>query len=68
LQAAAAHAKLKISRIYLHVQVSNHDGKRFYERHSFKESKIEESYYKKISPSGAWVLERDINAQESEQN
>ncbi|THH19951.1 hypothetical protein EW146_g1302 [Bondarzewia mesenterica] len=58
LQAAAAHTKPKITRIYLHVQVSNDDAKRFYERHGFKEISVDEHYYKKITPSGAWLLEK----------
>jgi N-alpha-acetyltransferase 50 len=68
LQAVAVHAKPKISRIYLHVQVSNHDAKRFYERHGFKESGVEEGYYKKITPSSAWVLERDVETPEGKQS
>jgi ribosomal protein S18 acetylase RimI-like enzyme len=68
LRAAATHTKPKICRIYLHVQVSNQAAKQFYERHGFKESGIDEGYYKKITPSGAWVLERDIQPLESEQN
>lgn len=35
--AASTHKKLKISHIYLHVQVSNGEAKRFYERHGFEE-------------------------------
>ncbi|KAI0297154.1 acyl-CoA N-acyltransferase [Russula brevipes] len=68
LQAAASHAKTKISRIYLHVQVSNDGAKQFYERHGFKENGIDETYYKKITPSAAWVLERDIEPLEGEKN
>ncbi|KAI0305762.1 acyl-CoA N-acyltransferase [Multifurca ochricompacta] len=68
LQAAAAHTKPKINRIYLHVQVSNDGAKRFYERHGFKENGIDESYYKKIKPSGAWILEREIQPSHSEPN
>jgi len=48
----------KIDRIYLHVQVSNMDGKAFYERHGFKEAGLQKGYYKKIEPRDAWVLER----------
>jgi ribosomal protein S18 acetylase RimI-like enzyme len=40
--------------------VSNDGAKQFYERHGFKEKGIEEAYYKKIKPSGAWILEREI--------
>jgi ribosomal protein S18 acetylase RimI-like enzyme len=60
LQAAATHSKPQIDCIYLHVQVSNDDAKQFYERHGFKEKGIEEAYYKKIKPSGAWILEREM--------
>ncbi|KAI0051830.1 N-acetyltransferase NAT13 [Auriscalpium vulgare] len=58
LDAAAAHTKPALSRIYLHVQVSNDPAKRFYERNGFKEIGIDETYYKKIKPSGAWILEK----------
>jgi len=68
LRAAATHTKPKIGRIYLHVQVSNDSAKQFYDRHGFKENGIDEGYYKKITPSGAWVLERNIQPLESEQN
>lgn len=37
--AASAQKKSKISRVYLHVQVSNVEAKRFYERHGFKETR-----------------------------
>ncbi|KAH9002084.1 N-acetyltransferase NAT13 [Lactarius hatsudake] len=40
--------------------LSNDGAKHFYERHGFKEKGIEEAYYKKIKPSGAWILERQI--------
>jgi len=58
LKAAASHIKPKINRIYLHVQVSNEAAKLFYERHGFKENGIDERYYQKIRPSGAWILEK----------
>ncbi|KAJ7496017.1 acyl-CoA N-acyltransferase [Mycena galericulata] len=58
LDAAAAHTKPKIDRIYLHVQVSNADAKRFYERHGFTEVGVHEGYYKKIVPHDAWILEK----------
>ncbi|KAK2464271.1 hypothetical protein APHAL10511_003728 [Amanita phalloides] len=60
ISAAIAHMKPKIHKIYLHVQVSNDAAKMFYERHGFKEVEIHKSYYKKISPSDAWVLERGL--------
>ncbi|KDR75223.1 hypothetical protein GALMADRAFT_226884 [Galerina marginata CBS 339.88] len=58
LGAATEHTKLKIDKIYLHVQVSNHDAKKFYERHGFQEIEIHKDYYKKIVPHDAWVLEK----------
>lgn len=60
VEAASSHTKPKIARIYLHVQVSNEDAKRFYERHGFKEVGVHENYYKKITPRDAWILERLI--------
>ncbi|KAH7909045.1 N-acetyltransferase NAT13 [Hygrophoropsis aurantiaca] len=60
LTAAAASAAPKISRIYLHVQVSNDEAKKFYERHGFKEVGVHQGYYKKITPHDAWILEKDI--------
>ncbi|KAI0320912.1 N-acetyltransferase NAT13 [Amylostereum chailletii] len=62
ISAAANHERPKIDRIHLHVQISNQDAKKFYERHGFKEVGVDENYYKKIKPSGAWVLERDAHA------
>ncbi|KIY44438.1 N-acetyltransferase NAT13 [Fistulina hepatica ATCC 64428] len=53
-------AKHKIDKIYLHVQLSNGDAKRFYEKHGFKEVGIQEDYYKRIQPHGAWVLEKEV--------
>jgi len=64
IKAAASHSKLKIRRIYLHVQVSNTDAKRFYERHGFVEVGIKEDYYKKIVPRDAWILERVIESED----
>jgi N-alpha-acetyltransferase 50 len=60
LTAASAHTRPKIDKVYLHVQVSNHEAKKFYERHGFNEVEIHKDYYKKITPHDAWVLERAI--------
>ena len=60
IDAATAHAKPKISALYLHVQVSNEEAKKFYERHGFKEAGLYKDYYKKITPHDAWILQRDI--------
>ncbi|KAF7321733.1 N-acetyltransferase domain-containing protein [Mycena kentingensis (nom. inval.)] len=58
LDAATTQVKPKIDRIYLHVQTSNSDAKRFYERHGFVETGVQENYYKKIVPHDAWILEK----------
>ncbi|PAV18844.1 N-acetyltransferase NAT13 [Pyrrhoderma noxium] len=65
LDAAKVHKKPKISNVYLHVQVSNADAKRFYERHDFKEIGIAQEYYKKIEPRDAWILEHKVTEPES---
>jgi len=61
LTAAASSTKPKIDKIYLHVQISNDDAKRFYEKHGFKEVEIYKGYYKKIEPHDAWVLEKVLS-------
>ena len=66
IKAAASHSKPKIGRIYLHVQVSNTDARRFYERHGFKEAGIIEGYYKKIVPHDAWILERVVTPEDKQ--
>ncbi|KAI0743558.1 acyl-CoA N-acyltransferase [Daedaleopsis nitida] len=60
IDTATAHAKPKIAAIYLHVQISNTDAKRFYQRHGFAEVGLYENYYKKITPHDAWILEKVI--------
>jgi len=62
LKAAESSSKPKIKSIYLHVQVSNDDARRFYERHGFKEVGVHADYYKKITPRDAWILEKDLVA------
>ena len=58
LKTAENHAKPKILKVYLHVQVSNDPAKTFYERHGFTEVKIHKGYYRKLDPHDAWVLEK----------
>ena len=66
IRSAAAHAKPKISSVYLHVQVSNDGAKSFYERHQFKEIGVYENYYKKIVPHDAWILELEVKPEVAE--
>jgi len=65
LAAASSSSKPKIDTIYLHVQLSNAAGKKFYERHGFKEIGVQENYYKKILPHDAWILERKLHDTQS---
>jgi len=55
--ASSASAKPRIISLYLHVQISNDSAKRFYEHNGFKEVSVVESYYKKIEPKAAWLME-----------
>jgi N-alpha-acetyltransferase 50 len=56
IDAAKSHGKLKIDKIYLHIQTSNSDAKRFYEKHGFEEVGIHENYYKRIELRDAFIL------------
>lgn len=58
---AAANHKPKIDKVYLHVQVSNEEAKKFYETNGFVQTSTHEGYYKKITPADAWVLEKQVN-------
>ena len=46
--------------MYLHVQINNEGARAFYEHHGFKQTGIEDKYYKKIEPREAWILELDL--------
>lgn len=54
--ASTSTAKPRLSSLYLHVQISNSDAKRFYERNGFMEVGVVEDYYKKIEPKAAWLM------------
>jgi len=58
--AAVSSHKPKIGRVYLHVQTSNEGAKKFYERHGFLQTGQDDSYYKKITPHSAWILEMSV--------
>jgi len=63
----ASSPKSRIGTIYLHVQISNEDAKRFYERHGFKEVGVAEDYYKKIEPKQAWIMVYEVPAPSKEE-
>ncbi|KZO93310.1 acyl-CoA N-acyltransferase [Calocera viscosa TUFC12733] len=65
LHAAAAHKSPKISVVYVHVQVSNTEARKFYEREGFKVASEVKDYYKKITPANAWLMEREITAEDT---
>ncbi|CAG8511781.1 16297_t:CDS:2 [Cetraspora pellucida] len=52
--------KQKFIEIYLHVQVSNEEALAFYKKYDFEIVGTVEGYYKKISPSNAYVLSRKL--------
>lgn len=47
---------------YVHVQVGNEDAKTFYAQKGFEVEGEVEGYYKKVTPKGAWVIGRKIEA------
>lgn len=48
----------------MHVQTSNDEARRFYERNGFIEVGRVEGYYKKLEPHDAWILEKKVTAAE----
>ena len=58
---ALATRDVSVHSIYLHVQVSNEDALAFYQKSGFRIVATEQSYYKRITPSDAYLLERVIN-------
>ncbi|CAG8501807.1 20109_t:CDS:2 [Racocetra fulgida] len=50
----------KFTEIYLHVQVSNEEALAFYKKYAFEIVGTVEGYYKRISPSNAYVLSRKL--------
>ena len=53
-----------LKSMYMHVQTSNDEARRFYERHGFVEVGRVDQYYKKLEPHDAWVLERPVEVSE----
>jgi len=60
---AAKPSARPLAGLYMHVQSSNVDARRFYERHGFKEVGRVDGYYKRLEPHDAWVLERPLEAE-----
>ncbi|KAM0752402.1 acyl-CoA N-acyltransferase [Meredithblackwellia eburnea MCA 4105] len=53
-----------IESVYLHVQVSNDEAKKFWERNGFTVAATVPNYYRKIEPRDAWLLEKKITKPE----
>ena len=49
-----------VKTITAHVWEANTEGRQWYAKHGFKEVYFEENYYRRLKPSGAWVVERPI--------
>ena len=49
-----------IRSVYLHVQTSNETALAFYKKFGFKIEKTIENYYKRISPTDCYLLEKQL--------
>lgn len=52
--------RTNVSQVYLHVQTSNEEAVAFYLNHGFEIAETVEGYYKRIEPSSAHVLVRNL--------
>jgi N-alpha-acetyltransferase 50 len=53
--------KHHITGIYAHVWESNNSALDWYERRGFKRVKMEKGYYRRLKPSGAWIVSRTLS-------
>jgi ribosomal protein S18 acetylase RimI-like enzyme len=53
-----------ITTVTAHMWEANEDVREWYANHGFKEVRFEEQYYRRLRPSGAWLLERKIGPQD----
>ncbi|KAL7415236.1 hypothetical protein BDY24DRAFT_369155 [Mrakia frigida] len=51
----------KVESVFVHCQVGNEEGKKFYQRGGFEEAGVITNYYSKIEPRDALRLEKNIN-------
>ncbi|KPI41482.1 uncharacterized protein AB675_9375 [Cyphellophora attinorum] len=52
--------KYSITAIYAHVWESNTSALEWYEKRDFRKVKLERAYYRRLKPSGAWIVSRDL--------
>lgn len=53
-------ALASVDEIMLHVQTSNEDAIRFYEKFGFEKGELVEGYYKRIDPPDCYVLRKKL--------
>jgi ribosomal protein S18 acetylase RimI-like enzyme len=53
-----------ITTVTAHMWEANEDVREWYANHGFKEVRFEKQYYRRLRPSGAWLLERNIGPQD----
>ena len=56
-----ANCDKQIGSIFLHVQVNNKEAIEFYKKFGFEIVKEIENYYTRLTPSNAYILEKQIN-------
>lgn len=63
LQAVCQHVDVQcpeVRSVYAHVWEKNEDALSWYERQSFSRITLHPQYYKRLRPSGAWVLRKEL--------
>lgn len=53
-------ALASVDEIMLHVQTSNDDAMRFYEKFGFEKGELVEGYYKRLDPPDCYVLRKKL--------
>lgn len=49
-----------VKEVMLHVQISNEDAMKFYDRLGFEKGEMVENYYKRIDPPHCYVLRKKL--------
>ena len=60
-----SESKSQIHSIFLHVQINNEEAIAFYKKFGFEIVKEVENYYHRITPTNAYILEKQLNIQNS---
>ena len=56
-----SHCECKITSIFLHVQINNEDAIKFYQSFGFEIAGEVPDYYRSLTPSNAYVLEKILD-------